>query len=106
MAAQRTYKPLGVNFRKFRLNFAQVRINEPNSVSLAWWERSDRYRAKEMEFGGLMASAEKKACRKGKPTAFHIIKSLLVLTRLPFLYPYHTPHKNAAFVALNVLLFL
>jgi hypothetical protein len=41
------------------LNFKEL-VYEQNSVFLAWWERSERYRAKEREFCGLMASAEKK----------------------------------------------
>lgn len=59
-------------------------------------------------FAAWRQARKKKACRKGKPTAFHIIKSLLVLTRLPllFLNPNYTPHENAAFLTLKVLLFL
>lgn len=58
------------------------RINEPNSVSLAWWERSDRYRAKEMEFGGLMASAEKKGLPQRQAYRFSYNQKLVSLNKV------------------------
>lgn len=58
------------------------RINEPNSVSLAWWERSERYRAKEMEFGGLMASAEKKGLPQRQAYRFLYNQNLVSLNKV------------------------